>query len=113
LSYDENLDQLSDDISIHVYRIVQECLTNVVRHARADEVKVLLEKVENHTGPHVDIKVLDNGVGANAEGDGFGIRSMRERVESMQGSFNFKSTVGLGVSVTAKIPFITDPNNER
>lgn len=113
LSYDPNLEQMTDEISIHVYRIVQECLTNVVRHAKADEVRVIIEKIDNRKGPHIEIKVLDNGIGGSTEGDGFGIRSMRERVESMQGSFSFKSTVGLGVSVTARIPFITELDSEK
>lgn len=44
LNYDASLEKLSHDITIHVYRIVQECLTNVVRHANASEVAILVIK---------------------------------------------------------------------
>ncbi len=111
LRYDQDLDLISDEVAIHVYRIVQECLTNIVRHAKAEKVDVILQKINSVQTPLIEINVIDDGIGGNSEGNGFGIRSMRERVESMQGSFSFNSTAGQGVTVTASIPFITEPEN--
>jgi two-component system sensor histidine kinase UhpB len=111
LNYDDSLELLSDMVAIHVYRIVQECLTNVMRHARANSVKVMV------THSHVDddlvvINVEDNGIGGQAEGEGFGVRAMRERVENLGGCFSFVSEPGQGVSVKASMPFIEKQQDE-
>lgn len=104
LNYDEELDNLDYEITINVYRIVQECLTNVVRHAQASEVDIVLD-YDNHkyASPHVAISVIDNGKGANDTGAGFGLLSMRERAQSLGGSFKFISNNG--VKIHATIPF--------
>lgn len=113
LDYDESLDQLAHETAIHVYRIVQECLTNVVRHADASEVSV---EVRLHSAGFSDsgvwLRVSDNGQGGDTEGDGFGIRSMRERIENMGGQFNFTSVSGEGVRVTAWMPYSERVNDE-
>lgn len=108
LDYDEQLDHINDEISIHVYRIVQECLTNIVRHAKANKVQVSLQKSNKRARPYLEISVQDNGIGGSSEGNGFGVRSMRERVESMQGTFSFEPSQGQGITVNASIPFITE-----
>ena len=101
LDYDEALEQLDNKVAIHVYRIVQESLTNVVRHAQASKVDVVL----SYDSERVDILVKDNGVGGEAGAQGFGILGMRERVESLGGKFNFKSELGDGTQVHAWVPF--------
>lgn len=106
LSYDESVDWLDDEVAIHVYRIVQECLTNVVRHAQASQARVIVRRHIIKGEAQVVIRVEDNGVGGSMAGEGFGIRGMRERVESMGGQFVFESNPGLGVRVRAWMPFI-------
>jgi two-component system sensor histidine kinase UhpB len=81
-------------------------LTNVVRHADADRVDVVIKRQLHNMKPWVVIRVEDNGIGGNAEGEGFGILGMRERVESMGGHFKFDSLPGKGVRVRASMPFI-------
>lgn len=112
LDYDEAIDWLDEEVAIHVYRIVQECLTNVVRHADASNAEVVIRRQMVNSQPQVVIRVQDNGVGGSAEGEGFGILGMRERVESMGGQFRFESVPGVGVRVWAWMPFIEKNNDE-
>jgi two-component system, NarL family, sensor histidine kinase UhpB len=102
LHYDATLEQLDNKVAIHVYRIVQECLTNVVRHAQASNVNVTLAL----TSERVEINVVDDGIGGKTESQGFGVLGMRERVESLGGKFSFNSEQNKGVQVKAWMPFI-------
>ena len=98
-------DSGGDAVNIHVYRIVQECLTNVTRHAGASEVAVELER---RTGPERDfltLTVRDNGSGF-AEGSrrGLGLLGMQERVEALKGSMQVTGSPGAGTTVSVSIP---------
>lgn len=101
MDYDEGLENLDKDIAIHVYRIVQECLTNVVRHADASEVSVIVTKRQDI----VRVTVADNGNGGHTSQQGFGVLAMRERAESLGGKFVFESIIGKGVTVIAELPY--------
>jgi two-component system sensor histidine kinase UhpB len=101
LNYDVSLEKLSHDITIHVYRIVQECLTNVVRHAKASEVTILVAK----QGHKVWITVSDNGQGNQLNSPGFGLLGMRERAENLGGEFKLESAEKGGVNVVVQLPY--------
>ncbi|NNH71342.1 sensor histidine kinase [Nocardia uniformis] len=86
------------------YRIVQESLTNVLRHAKADKATVRIR----YTSDSLDMRVADNGraqppVSARA-GSGFGIQGMRERVSLLGGSFSAGPNPGSGFVVAASLP---------
>jgi len=104
LDYDNSLDGLSNDITIHVYRIVQECLTNVVRHANASKVTVFVIKQDKK----VMITVSDNGQGKQLNSPGFGLLAMRERAENLGGRFSFESVENSGVTVVVELPYWKD-----
>ncbi|MBL4764103.1 MAG: sensor histidine kinase [Colwellia sp.] len=104
LNYDDELEKLSHDITIHVYRIVQECLTNVVRHANASEVAILVAK----RGDKVWITVSDNGQGKQLNSPGFGLLGMRERAENLGGKFKLESAPNGGVNVVVQLPYWED-----
>jgi signal transduction histidine kinase len=72
-----------------IYRLVQESLTNIVKHARATEVRVSLASIDGE----VRIEVQDNGVGFDPgeRTDGFGLAGMRERVYLAGGSIELES----------------------
>jgi two-component system sensor histidine kinase UhpB len=106
LDYDEDVELLDDEVAIHVYRIVQESLTNVVRHAQANHAAVTIRKQSVKDEKQVLVGVEDDGIGGATEGEGFGILAMRERVESMDGHFVFESAPGQGVRVRAWMPFV-------
>jgi two-component system sensor histidine kinase UhpB len=106
LDIDDSLDQLDDEVAIHVYRIIQESLTNVVRHAQANHVAVMVKRHSVKDKSEVIIRIEDDGIGGAMEGQGFGILAMRERVESMGGKFLFESAPEQGVRVRVWMPFI-------
>lgn len=104
LNYDPSLEQLSSDVTIHVYRIVQECITNIVKHAKASEVTILVLKQNNK----VLITVSDNGQGKKLNSPGFGLLGMRERAENLGGKFTIESIKGVGVKVGVELPYWED-----
>lgn len=95
-------ERLSDDVASTVYRLVQESLTNVAKHAGAQRVDVSVRM-----GPQaVDVEVRDDGAGFDpgVPGSGFGLVGMRERVELASGVLRVASAPGRGTVVTAGIP---------
>lgn len=112
LDYDDRLDQVSHELAIHVYRIAQECLTNVVRHANATEVTLTIRQEGEQSSPRVVMRIRDNGQGGESSGEGFGVLAMRERVENMGGRFRFESEAGNGVCVSVWMPIIEKSENE-
>jgi signal transduction histidine kinase len=85
-----------------LYRIVQEALTNICKHAQATEVQVQL----NATPERVCLIVVDNGRGFRLEQNktGFGLQSMRERVEAANGDFHLEAEPGTGCRITVELP---------
>lgn len=112
LNYDDRLENISHELAIHAYRIVQESLTNVVRHAQATEVDVTVLQEGDSDAARVVIAIKDNGQGGNAGGAGFGVLAMRERVENMGGRFKYESVPAKGVTVKAWMPITEKTNNE-
>ncbi len=85
-----------------IYRLVQEALTNVAKHSRAEHVRL---SVIEHNGA-VEVSVEDDGVGfdVGAGHGGFGLPGMRERVAMVGGSFELSSAPGAGATMRAVIP---------
>lgn len=94
---------LSEAISIAIYRLIQESLTNVARHAEASKVHIDVFSLSQLGKEGLQILVKDNGKGFNpASLGGFGLPGMRERVEGLGGSFSIKSDNG--TEIQAWIP---------
>lgn len=91
-----------------LYRLVQEALTNIVKHAGATRVTVAL--IED--GATVRLSVTDDGAGfhTDAASEGFGLIGMRERVALLAGDLEFDSQPGAGTTVTARIPIQRRPS---
>jgi signal transduction histidine kinase len=85
-------------------RVAQEALSNARRHARATRVRVRLAETDGH----LELSVLDDGRGFEpadaSQGPGFGLRTMRERVEALHGEFSVESGPGEGTVVTVRTP---------
>jgi signal transduction histidine kinase len=94
-------DALDPELKTAVYRLVQEALTNVAKHARANRAEVGVE----HEGDQVRLRVQDDGRGFDAAepAAGFGLVGMRERVELLGGEMEV-TTSGHGTSVIARFP---------
>jgi signal transduction histidine kinase len=103
------LEGMGETINITVYRIVQECLTNVARHAAATRSEIDVARCNDpQCGDVVKVVVRDNGKGfaqqVEREATRFGLIGMRERVQALDGEFRIDSSPGEGVTVTAVIP---------
>lgn len=90
-----------------LFRVVQEALTNVARHARASRVAVKIKKFPRHIGMTIE----DDGKSFNVEralrvngGKRLGLLGMRERLEMVGGNFAIESTPGKGTTILAQIP---------
>ena len=98
------LGRLRQGVDIAVYRIVQECLTNVSRHAGASRVTVGVRR-EQGAAPSLVVEVSDDGCGLKPSAPlGSGLTGMRERVQAMGGRLTLASQPGQGTRVAARIP---------
>ena len=109
LTLEGELEGLGETVNITIYRIVQECLTNVIRHAAATRADLLVARERDPgRGDVVRVIVRDNGKGIaernEREATRFGLMGMRERVQALDGVFQIESRPGEGVTVTAVIP---------
>jgi len=90
--------------SIALFRIFQEALTNIARHARATQVEINLERNTST----VNMEICDNGVGITAAqlaaSGSFGILGIRERVNSLGGSLNISGVPGRGTTLRVSLP---------
>jgi len=108
-------DQLPDDTAICIYRIVQESLTNISKHAKASEVVISLE-LENSaapsTDPHLLLMICDNGAGfepTKIQSGGMGLLNIRERAEALGGRFQLLTKPQKGVNILISIPITFPP----
>jgi signal transduction histidine kinase len=87
---------VTSDRQLAIYRIVQESLTNIAKHAQATEVSI---KVRSH--PHFCLQIEDNGCGFNPQLNttGFGLQGIRERVADLKGTLEIKSSPGNGCKI--------------
>jgi two-component sensor histidine kinase len=98
--------KLNEDINIVAFRVVQEALTNISRHAQASEVWINIHVVRRQDLPVLQIEIRDNGRGMDTTlaTEGVGLVGMRERIESIQGSFKLMSGLQAGTMITGLIP---------
>jgi two-component system sensor histidine kinase UhpB len=99
---DDDPSRLPPPIETALYRVGQEALANVVKHAEASRVELGLEIKPGYA----TLTVFDNGRGfdlAEARGRGLGLTTMRERVTQLEGRFNIVTDIGVGTRVYAVI----------
>jgi hypothetical protein len=108
------LDNLNEMMNMTVFRVVQEAITNAVRHAEASQINVIVktQKASNSDIDNLSIEIKDNGKGMvvkdlHSDVD-FGLLGMRERAHSLGGEFELTSEPGNGVKVSVVIPLRAD-----
>ncbi len=101
---DEQIEHCPKAINIHLFRIIQECLTNVFRHAHAEKVSIILAVELNK---NLLLTITDNGKGCDAATikNGFGLLSMQERVRSLNGEFTIETNLKQGLKISVIIPY--------
>lgn len=100
------LDEIRMDSGIedHLFRIVQEAISNTLRHAKASKFEVFLHEVDNN----VQLKIIDDGKGFNITGNqkvgSYGLINMKERITSLGGIIRISSLPNQGTVIDIKIP---------
>ncbi len=98
-------------VNMTLYRVVQESLTNVAKHAQATHVRISLAQAVAREGiAPVVLRVSDDGVGSAiaANEDGLGLIGMRERIESLGGQLDTRANAGHGFVLEARLP-VSEP----
>ncbi len=98
----ENLDQ---NIQVVLYRIIQECINNTIKHAEANTIDILL----NQEKDKIFAEISDNGKGfnplkINSKSSGLGLENIKSRIEFLKGNINIESAEGKGTKVKVEIP---------
>jgi two-component system sensor histidine kinase UhpB len=107
--------RLSPEVETVLFRIAQEALTNVAKHARAQQAIVKLAFHQDQTQSRVELIVQDNGVGMTPEQvthrqvphQGWGLAGIQERASLVGGTFDIDSAPGRGTRLTVHIPLRT------
>lgn len=107
LTWDVEDVHLASSIEDHLFRIVQELLSNTLRHAKAHELEVYLHQVDQN----VLLRLVDDGVGFDMnehdnKAGSYGLKNIRERVTGMGGTIKIISFKGQGTSVEIKVPVV-------
>ncbi|WP_272023034.1 tetratricopeptide repeat-containing sensor histidine kinase [Olleya namhaensis] len=98
---EEDIDKLPEDLLADAYRIVQELINNIIKHAQATEADVQLTKHD----AYLNIVVHDNGKGFKTnKKQGIGLRNIKERLQKVQGTLDIDSGSRNGTSITIDIP---------
>ncbi len=98
----DDLRALGEDININLYRIIQESLTNVIKHAETDTAHVKIERIKGS----LLLNIRDEGVGYDISNAprGLGLLGMQERVEVLNGRLDIESSLKQGVKINISIP---------
>ena len=96
-------DRLPSEVETALFRVVQESLTNVVKHSHANRVSIVLTR----RGDGVAVVVEDDGAGFDPadSGDGIGLLGMRERLALLDGTLDVESSAGQGTTLVAEVPW--------
>jgi len=107
-----DLADLGERVNITLYRIVQECLTNVAKYAHATQVTINLSK-NSHD---LILSIVDDGEGMDLSvpgSSGLGLIGMRERAEALGGKFSLKTEPGKGVSISITVSEKSQQTTDR
>ena len=93
--------------AINLFRVIQEAIQNVLKHARASKISISCEQTEDR----INITICDNGIGmaedATKNTESYGIRNMRNRIHEINGEFKIDSIAGRGTIIYIMLPVYT------
>lgn len=106
---------LSSVAEVQLVCILQEALTNVRKHARADRVEVIIRRARQGEADVIHMQIVDNGIGFTASGSkrSFGLQTMHERAASVQGDLVIKSSPGTGTVIECRLPCLQEERLQR
>lgn len=99
---DINWESLTNKVKMHCYRIIQESLQNIYKHAKGSRVDISFEQIEDQ----LKLIIKDDGAGFDLEKakKGIGLKNMRARVKEIQGELNINTKLNKGTTLTMQIP---------
>ena len=105
--YSEGLNErIDNNIEIVLYRIIQECVNNVIKHSGANQLDISLIK----DGDGISVSIEDNGKGFNTKDttkfEGIGLKNIASRIEFLKGTVEFDSAEGRGTMVSIHVPVV-------
>ena len=100
--FNGDFQRIDETVQLTLYRVMQECLTNISRHSRARQGWVSLTENEQA----IKLEIADNGQGFDLQQHSyrFGLAGMKERVDSVHGEFVIKTALNEGVTIDVSIP---------
>lgn len=105
-----DLSSLHEEVALSAFRIIQEAISNVLKHAQAKKVQIKL--ILDHESQHLSMHIQDDGLGFDWQAKqqdknpGMGLSGMRERVEALQGEFMLNTQEGHGTRIAISIPIL-------
>lgn len=97
-------DQLESNVETMLYRIIQETINNVIKHANATQLDIVLRR----DADEITAMIKDNGVGFDTTKpggfEGIGLKNIQTRIEYLKGTIDYKSAPGKGTTVTVNVP---------
>jgi signal transduction histidine kinase len=108
---DDQLEKsLDEDTRIHIFRSVRELIVNIIKYAQANIIIISVARIEDQ----IQVKVIDDGIGFNVTGEtytpdnegGFGLFSIKERLDLFGGHLKIKSEIGIGTNIIMKAPLL-------
>jgi len=103
-------DNLNNTQGVTIYRIIQEGLTNIVKHAEANNVRIQLRRNtdQSDNSDVISLRIQDDGKGMEYKNQntGFGLVGMRERVLAARGEFEFTTSPGEGATIKVQLPAV-------
>ena len=103
--------KLPKGIEDHLFRIVQEALSNTLRHSKASQMELKLQRPSEH----IRLSIRDNGVGFELDENkhaSYGIQSMKERVNEIGGAIQFVTAPGKGTRIEIRVPILTEEGGD-
>lgn len=107
----QDIGVIDDSVAITAYRVVQECLTNITKHANAKSVKIIVDQDDFN----VYLTVEDDGVGFNQSvmTNGYGLAGMQERIQGLLGNMSITSGAFKGTKIQVTLPKHSDLSGEK
>jgi len=99
---EEKINQISEDLQVAVYRMIQELLKNSMNYAQCTNIEVIINKYNNE----LNVIVEDNGIGfdTSKKVTGIGLRNIQSRIKAFGGQFVIDSKIGRGSAFHITIP---------
>lgn len=98
-------DSLDENIQVVMFRVIQECINNTIKHAKATEISIEVKQ----TPTEISASFADNGIGFDpkknaSRSDGMGLDNIRTRIEFLKGIYQLRSEAGKGTKIYIEIP---------